>query len=530
MEKQEVYKKIKDFYEVVVYSNSTEIDFENNTTIPSRPKWTSEFHSRNSQEMFVEHFANKMAKVEHEKVTVVIEKTEEKISLKMFFNYKQRSPGKHWFRRTRSMQFITLNTRTGLLYTGHIGKLGNKKKIKTIHTNKFWGDISSVFESAAHAISNSHNETKGIESELLYTFVKEIPDWKYFEPGNVPKLTGQQFYEYYLTKKGVKIPDNFKIFKTYNLIPPTKLFRKVKNKFIDAVMLYNDISGDAVRKILHEVNKSVPTIAIYKFIVSIVGKDRLHQRPDLVRKFLTYDGTDYHFAKDYSQGMSDQEKANAFKCLISSDIHVRTLRDHALFLNYLKEKELNYVWKAKNENDFVLEHKLFSDEYDRLKHGITDRIYPEVYQDYFKEGLKVGDLKYGVYLLDSQYSYYHESDYQQNCVKTYIQKPDAFIFSVRQGKERATVEYNIAASADEWFVDRVQFLGRFNKKLDENWEEVLSLLDDRVKELLYEHGYKTSLRKVRGDVEKIIEMDWMENGRPIWKNNLEISDDIDYLF
>jgi hypothetical protein len=115
-------------------------------------------------------------------------------------------------------------------------------------------------------------------------------------------------------------------------------------------------------------------------------------------------------------------------------------------------------------------------------------------------------------------------------VKTYIQKPDAFIFSVRQGKERATVEYNIAASADEWFVDRVQFLGRFNKKLDENWEEVLSLLDDRVKELLYEHGYKTSLRKVRGDVEKIIEMDWMENGRPIWKNNLEISDDIDYLF
>jgi hypothetical protein len=295
-------------------------------------------------------------------------------------------------------------------------------------------------------------------------------------------------------------------------------------------MLYNDISGDAVRKILHEVNNTVPTIAIYKFIISIVGKDRLHQRPDLVRKFLTYDKTDYHFAVDYSQGMSDQEKANAFKCIISSDIHVRTLRDHALFLHYLKGKELNYQWKAKNENDFALEHKLFSDEYDRLKHGITDRIYPEVYQDYFKGGLKVGDLKYGVYLLDSQYSYYHESDYQQNCVKTYIQKPDAFIFSIRQGKERATVEYNIKASADEWFVDRVQFLGRFNKKLDEKWEDVLSLLDDRVKGLLYEHGYKTTLKKVKGDVEKIIEMDWTEKGRPIWKNNLEIVDDIDYLF
>jgi hypothetical protein len=58
MEKQEIYKKVKDFYEVFVCSDSIEIDFESKV-IPSQPQWAREFHSRNSQEIFVKHFAMK---------------------------------------------------------------------------------------------------------------------------------------------------------------------------------------------------------------------------------------------------------------------------------------------------------------------------------------------------------------------------------------------------------------------------------------------------------------------------------------
>ena len=539
MDKVEIYKNIKERYHVVTYEDS--IPLKNNSgseTIfgieekPKKtklPKWVVKQEFLNSEEKYVEHYGDKLAMVELIRYTVVIEKTENKVSFKFFHYENLRYPGRHWFKKFRNMWFITLNTKNGLLYTGSIGKLHNKRKSKKIHTNRFWYDVSEFIDNAAYNISTTPEERNNLVNKIKIEFIKNVPDWKHYVPGNVPDFSGPKFYEYYLYKKGVKVPDNLKLYRTYQLIPPTKLFKKVGNKFIDAVMLYNGLHGDVVRKTLHEVVQA-PTVQIFKFIASIVGLSRILQRPDLVKRYLTYDTVDYHFPVDYTEVMSESEKKNAWKCLNTNTIQVRTLRDHAMFIFFLRQKNLNVKWKAKDENSFALEHKFLSDEYDRLKNGVSNRIYPKEYYDLFKEPLKVQQKEYNVLLLDSQYEFHQESDYQQNCVKTYIQKPGSFIFSVRNGKDRATVEYYVMSEKTEWQVERVQSLGRFNKSLDSSWHLVLDALDNKVKELIHQHGYTWQLKKIKGDTEKVMDFHWDSKGRAVWKNTLELIEGDDYFF
>jgi hypothetical protein len=95
----------------------------------------------------------------------------------------------------------------------------------------------------------------------------------------------------------------------------------------------------------------------------------------------------------------------------------------------------------------------------------------------------------GVYypvVLDNSKNYNEESAIQSNCVKTYIGKAGSIIVSLRKGgvdsDERATIEYNMTKGLlnESVRISRVQSLGRFNKGLPENWNEVLLKLDERM--------------------------------------------------
>ena len=79
--------------------------------------------------------------------------------------------------------------------------------------------------------------------------------------------------------------------------------------------------------------------------------------------------------------------------------------------------------------------------------------------------------------------YTEESKTQSNCVRTYIENPDCFIISLREGslysQNRTTIEYRINKNS----LDRVQTRGRFNSNLNEVWDVPLEILDNRVNTL-----------------------------------------------
>ena len=81
------------------------------------------------------------------------------------------------------------------------------------------------------------------------------------------------------------------------------------------------------------------------------------------------------------------------------------------------------------------------------KHGIIERNYPEMMVKELQEIIMGPHMDYYPVLLRDSDDYNEESGHQKNCVRTYVERPDCFIISIREGsrngKERATVEFQI---------------------------------------------------------------------------------------
>lgn len=541
MEKIELFKQVNEFTNVNVFQNHTPIyDVLPNTKKKQGRKqyvWNTHKIYQNSKEKYLEHYGDKLSEISLVRKTVVIEKIGDKISLKYFYYESYRNPGVHWFSKKNFMDFLTLNTKTGILYTGHIGKLRNKKRTKKIFTNKFWYSPETYFVDAAYALqartsSSTHEmtENRQISKKLMDIFFSNVPGFEFMVPENMYNKLGASFHRYYLTKKGVKLPDNFINYnQQYSLIPNAKSLKKAKNKFIDAVMIQNGISGDKVRKILHE-TQVPPTLDSYKFFMGLVGQDRLHQDDKMLNNVLTYPNNNWSVPSNLYEDLSDSERKNAWSCVKDGMMGIQTLKDHLVFLKYLKDEGLNFKWKAKTKPEFNIEHKRLSDEFNRFKYGILNRKYPQGYRDFFKEPLKVGGINYKVVLLETHHDFYSESEYQSNCVKTYLSRPGSLILSVRDGKDWATVEYTVRSFRYKWLVERPQSLGRFNEKLNEHWDVVLSWLDVKVEELLSEHGYDFTLSKQKGDMSIEYNLEWDDEGRAKWNDTIDKINPFDYFF
>jgi hypothetical protein len=149
-------------------------------------------------------------------------------------------------------------------------------------------------------------------------------------------------------------------------------------------------------------------------------------------------------------------------------------------LKMLGERDLKWH-SVESKDEFRKEHLDWTDKLQHYKMGTYTRIYSEYM--YEKISKPIFDNYYPI-LLDSSKNYNDESNSQSNCVKGYIGKANSLIVSVRKGDERATIEYKLTLKDGEArahiHADRVQSLGKFNQKLDEEWTPVLLKLDQQV--------------------------------------------------
>ena len=203
MEKTEVYKHIKNHYEVVLHHDKSDISKSDIIWGTTKPQWIAREKYLNSEDKYLEHFANKLTSVHHIIYTAVMEKSEDKISFKFFHNEKCRPVVVHWFQKTRFIRFITLNLKTGILYTGYIGGLHNKKAKKQIRANKFWSNLGEAFELASHNMVDVYSieNCKNHYDSLTKLFMEQIYDWPFDtmkQENTSYSLDGMKFYKYYL--------------------------------------------------------------------------------------------------------------------------------------------------------------------------------------------------------------------------------------------------------------------------------------------------------------------------------------------
>ena len=111
--------------------------------------------------------------------------------------------------------------------------------------------------------------------------------------------------------------------------------------------------------------------------------------------------------------------------------------------------------------------------------------YTRFYNDKFKLIMEEPIEDYYPILLTTTKEYNFESITQSNCVRTYDNKPESVIFSLRHKEidsgRRATIEYRIVEIDDRINLTRVQTLGKFNERLSDDWKPILQQLDERIR-------------------------------------------------
>jgi len=481
-----------------------------------------------TEEEFVVRFADQLYSVTRNNTTIVVEKNGDKVAIKLFWSYKYRRPGVVWFKTIKHVEFISVNTKTGDVYVGGIDNYHLKRKSrKKIRRNYFIGEpLNNLSLSIRNCIRRvDSNFDVDCAHEALDVFIQTI------DPiDNFGKLTNnQRLFKFYLNKRGVKFPNNFYVYTNEWVGPEIKKILKLSgNRMVDAVMERNELSGKQIKKALH--NCESLNLAMLTLARNMFNDDWVNQDYELILGCLNSNISYYPLPVDFKQFVTNEELKRVFKLfrhvVIHGTLDSHTFYDHMRFYCDLKLYEPNIKWMSSDDDksDFRDEHLDWTDKLQSYREGTYYRKYPEYSYKVISEPIEHGGEVYYPVLLDDSRNYNEESNTQSNCVKTYIGKCGSMIVSLRQGgvdsEVRATIEYrlNKALVTKTINVDRVQSLGKFNKKLTEEWNDVLFKLDKRMLYYVKDENFDTvKIKKVhKSGLELDSTSNWSDDGRLVW--------------
>ena len=413
----------------------------------------------------------------------VVEKDGDKISLKMFTGMKMRTKGVKYFRVKKNVDYITVNLKTGDVYTGYLHNFQKKRKAtKQISRNCFIGDPLSLIKNKLRnnlqvfGTTINDKSVSTVVNEVVNKFIESIDQGSYEGLG-----IDERLFKFYLDKRGIKYPNNFSAYKQH-LIGPSirKKLKKNGGRLVDAFMDEKNISGALLKKSLHECEKI--NLDVYFYAKKVFGIDKLNQDKGAVLGLLesvthvNSPQTADLLIELISPSELDRYYQTFKEVFIYCNIDTYTLSDHVRMYCELRRYGADIKWMAdgSNKDVFHQEHLDWTDKLAHYRDGVYTRIYPEVLHQLLSKDIN------GVkpVLLTTSKEYNEESSTQSNCVKSYVSRPTSIIVSLRNDEnERATIEYQLRKINDEVIIQRVQSLGKRNTKLSSDWDGVLFSLD-----------------------------------------------------
>jgi len=449
---------------------------------PKRPLFIYESTVMNNEEFYVENYGNPLCTIVQDTITVVIEEEGDKISLKLFYGYRRRIRGVKYFKVIKNVDYITVNRKTGDVYVGYLHGYQNKRKFsKKLRRNYFADGILSGFKGKLRSCFNINNfiveDVNMVLNNVIDVFINKID-------GNVYKDLDddERLFLFYLKKRGIKFPNNFKVYRNH-LIGPIirKKLKKNGGKLVDAFMEVNNLKGKILKSALHECGRI--NMDVYKYAVEVFGQDRLNQDEGVIVKLLSSGNhvNSPQYKDRIKELMTPSELDRyykIFKKVYASEqsYDLYTLSDHVRMYVQLKNYGENVKWMADSfdRNSYQNEHLDWTDTIQHYRTGDYTRIYPKILDEMLSNEID----GYVPVLLKTSEQYNEESSFQSNCVKGYISKVGSIIISLRKGGERATIEYKIGLIDEQVHIGRVQTLGKHNKPLSDDWNDVLLKLDN----------------------------------------------------
>jgi len=433
----------------------------------------------NVEEDFVLHYGNPLTRVLKSYLMIVVERDGDKVSMKVFNGFRERRVGNKWFKVVRNVDYITVNTKTGDVYSGFLHNYQNKKKVrKKLNKNYFLNEpvsnIGYVIRDKIWPYSHSSIE---VAVDASSKFMDEIDGRGFFHS------LDKRLFKFYLDKKGIKYPNNFFLYSS-KLVGSKfrKILKKNDNRLVDAFMIHNGLTGKKLKKCLH--GCKALNLDLYLMARKLFGDDWINQDDDFILQTLNseFKIQDQYIPAEFLTVIGKDELRRVFnlfkKVYFEEILDTYTFMDHIAIYTQLKMYgETDLRWMSNDVDIFRNEHLDWSDKLTFYKKGHYERIYPIYSYEHLEQPLG----EYYPVLLDDSISYNEESSSQSNCVKTYIGKPSNIIISLRKGsrysEDRATIEYQLYREDDKTKCRRLQSLGKYNGKLSDEWAHWLLKLD-----------------------------------------------------
>lgn len=480
------------------------------------------------EELYLKLYGDKLYHIILFRKTVVLEKDDDKVSIRIYNYDKERRQGVSYFIKKQNVMYFTYNKKKKILYVGNVT---NRKKIRdTIAVNP-WNpytiqDFFNKLKINVGDIINGDEDREIIFFDICQQFFEEV----YGQPIKITNEQGKFIpRELLLVKffndRNIKYPNNFLSFYKQHPQPNLKDLKKGGNSLVGYVQKQYKLEGKKYNRLLHQVERFNPTAV--EFLRNFVTEKEIKNLDDNV--LINILNTEQWISIDekiltlFLNVLTIKEKRNVFNVFISfcnefNGYYTHTLIDHIKFYLTLKLRyKEDITWNSKTKQEFADEHVDYSNRVSIYKNGIWDRTYSEDFINEIEKELisPQGGVYYPI-VFTQQNHYYDESNIQSNCVKTYVQNTNCFIVSLRLGgpssKERATIEYRLNSQDGKIFAKRKQTLGRFNKLLNESWVMPIEELDNQVERAMKKFKLDDyTFTKTTKDFIEYIKVDMVDN-------------------
>jgi hypothetical protein len=442
-----------------------------------------------TEEDFVKHFGNPFADVHFDRKRLFIEEGDDKISIKYQVHVKDRRVGSRYFTERKITQYLTFNFKKKMFYSGTFST--KKKQVigRSMKVNPTYFAIESF-------LRNIRIEKSVGVDQYLYFFLEKIWDRMGIEnPQNFQWDCMKSFYSltYYLVN-GIKIPNEWRKFT--GVFFSKKELQKSNMNLVDAAMDKLRLKGSKVKQIFNEMDW-VDFDRLY-IAYNLLGIDKFNKIENKV-----FD--EYYTTDEFSKSMEMNKMGRYYECFYSDKYNYpnhyigralisltskekdrildliphfdgykwNTLLDHLDMKRELVNLGEDVKLKFTNMSSFNLEHEEFSRLLQSYRKGEVERFYGDV--DILETPIEYEGETYYPILLRKTSDYEKESQHQRNCVRTYAERPECMIFSIRKGAtygdERITVEYQYRKNE----ILNVQERAKFNEMPSLKFSEVAKI-------------------------------------------------------
>ncbi len=443
-----------------------------------------------TEDDFVKHFGNPFASVHFDRQRLFIEEGDDKISIKFQFYRKTRKVGGKYFTERKVTNYLTFNFKKKMFYSG---TFSTKKKQVIGRSMK----VNPTYFAIETFLRNIRIENSVAVDQYLYFFLEKIWDRMGIEnPQNFQWDCMRSFYSltYYLVN-GIKIPNNWRKFT--GIFFSKKELKKFDMNLVDTAMDKLKLKGSKVKQIFNEM-EWVDFDRLY-IAYNLLGIDKFNKIENKV--------FDEHYSNDdYStKGIETNKMGRYYECFYSDKYNYpnhyigralisltskekdrildliphfdgykwNTLLDHLDMKRELVNLGEHVKLKFTNMSSFNLEHEEFSRLLQSYRKGEVERFYGDV--DILETPIEYEGETYYPILLRKTSDYEKESQHQRNCVRTYAERPECLIFSIRKGAtygdERITVEYQYRKNE----ILNVQERAKFNEMPSLKFSEVAKI-------------------------------------------------------